>query len=250
MGQNKSPEQLAKFLSYVLGRRPEEFGLIPDEDGYVKIKDLLKAVCEEEGWGYVRRAALDEILITLTKPPVEITDNNIRAKNREKLPKRTLAQNLPKLLYTCIRRRAHFFVMENGISPAGYSYIILSSSSDMAIRIGKRSDQEPVKLIVQVQNSVDQGVVYYEAGETLFLTEFIPADCFTGPPLPKQKPETQKQDAPKEPQRQQFPGSFFPDFEQEKDKKRYENKKKKKEIAKEKDKKRGRKQKQKMWEES
>ncbi|MCP4104632.1 MAG: hypothetical protein GY749_03695 [Desulfobacteraceae bacterium] len=249
MGQKKSPEQLAKFLSYVLGRRPDEFGLIPDEDGYVKIKDLLKAMCEEEGWGYVRKAAVDEVLFTLPNPPVEIMDNNIRAKNREKLSERALAQNLPKLLYTCVRRRAHAFVMENGISPTGYSHVILSSSSDMARRIGKRIDQEPVELIVQVQNSEKQRVVYYEAGETLFLAEFIPAGCFTGPPLPKQKPETQKKDAEEAPQRQKFPGSFFPDFGQEKkEEKPYERKKKKKEIAREKDKRRMRKQKQKMWE--
>lgn len=245
MGQKRSPEQLAKFLSYVLERRPDEFGLIPDEDGYVKIKDLLKAVCEEDGWRYVRRGSIDELLITLPNPPIEIKDKHIRAKNREKLPKQTLARELPKLLYTCVRRKAHGFVMEKGISPAGYPHVILSSDSKMAQRMGKRMDQEPVMLTVQVQNSVKQGVVYYEAGETIFLAESVPAGCFTGPPLPKQKLEQKKEDGPEKPQPQKFPGSFFPDLSEEKDNKRYERKKKKKEISKER---RMRKQKQKMWE--
>ena len=40
MSQQRSPKQLAKFLNYVLGRRPDEFGLVMDKDGFVKIKDL------------------------------------------------------------------------------------------------------------------------------------------------------------------------------------------------------------------
>jgi len=47
----RSPQNLAKMLAYVLGRRPDEFGLIPDAEGFVRIKDLLKALHEEEGWG-------------------------------------------------------------------------------------------------------------------------------------------------------------------------------------------------------
>ena len=32
MGQGKPPKQLAKYISYILGRRPDEFGLVPDTD--------------------------------------------------------------------------------------------------------------------------------------------------------------------------------------------------------------------------
>ena len=44
MSLQRSPKQLAKLIDYILSRRPDEFGLVPDKDGYVKIKDLLKAV--------------------------------------------------------------------------------------------------------------------------------------------------------------------------------------------------------------
>ena len=30
----------AKFLAYILGVHPDEFGLVPDKEGFVKIKDL------------------------------------------------------------------------------------------------------------------------------------------------------------------------------------------------------------------
>jgi len=250
VGKQRSPQQLAKFLSYILERRPDEFGLVLDEDGYVRIKDLLKAVCEEEGLKYVRRAAIDEILFTLPKPPIEMDDKRIRAKNRILLPKHTVTKDIPKLLYTCVRRKAHGFVLDKGIFPQGYPHIILSSDRDLAERMGKRADQSPILLTVQARKSADEGIVFYQAGEAVYLADFIPADCFTAPPLPKQKEESKKQEVPKEKERQQFPGSFFINLADEGDKKRSARKKKRKEIAKEKSKKRLRKQKQKIWSEN
>ena len=58
--QQKHTQKLAKFLDYVLGRNPDEFGLVPDEQGYVKIKELLKALNQEEGWRHLRLANINE----------------------------------------------------------------------------------------------------------------------------------------------------------------------------------------------
>ena len=104
MAKQRSLEQLAKSIFYILGRNPAEFGLVPDTDGFVKIKEFLKALSEEDGLKYVRRSNINEILITLPNPPVEIRGNHIRAKHRFAMPTNVPAQNLPKLLYTCIRR--------------------------------------------------------------------------------------------------------------------------------------------------
>lgn len=75
MTQPKSLKQLSKFLGYILGYSPCEFGLIPDSDGFVKIKELLKAVCEEDGWRHVRWNHIREIMITETHPPIEVQEN-------------------------------------------------------------------------------------------------------------------------------------------------------------------------------
>ena len=80
MSKQRSPKQLAKFIDYVLSRRPDEFGLVMDEDGYVKLKDLLKAVNEEEGYRYVRQAHLKEIMLTLPDHSLEVADTKIRSK--------------------------------------------------------------------------------------------------------------------------------------------------------------------------
>ena len=80
MAANQPLNKFSKFLSYVLGHKPDEFGLLPDQEGYVKLKDLLKAVNEEEGWRHIRKTAIDELMITLPHPPVDIKGALIRAR--------------------------------------------------------------------------------------------------------------------------------------------------------------------------
>jgi putative RNA 2'-phosphotransferase len=217
MALQKSPKRLAKLLDYILGRRPDEFGLVADSGGYIKIKELLKALSEEEGLTYIRRAHLDEILLTLPDPPFEISDNQIRAKYRRHLPEHAYAPDPPKLLYHCVRQKAYPHVYTKGLNPTGYSRVILSSSLSLAQRMGKRIDRSAVLLTVQVQHCLDKGIVFFKAGDTLFLADYIPPDCFRGPPLPKEKPDAAKP-AEQQPRLQRRPaGGYFIDLDDKSD---------------------------------
>ncbi|UCD88587.1 MAG: RNA 2'-phosphotransferase [Desulfobacterales bacterium] len=232
MVKRKSAKQLAKFIAYVLGRKPGEFGLVADDNGYIKIKEFLKAICEEEGFRYVRRSHIDEILVSLTNPPIEIHNNYIRAIYRDNLPQQKPTQNLPKLLYTCVRKKAYPLVLVKGIRPMDFNKVILSSTPQMAERIGKRKDQSPVLLTVQTQKSMAQGIIFYAAGETLFLAESIHIGCFTGPSLPKQKTPVIKQEAPADQALPKYPGSFIVEKHNIDDRKKtYQQKKKRKKAA-------------------
>jgi len=249
MGHKRTPKQLAKLISYMLGRRPDEFGLVPDANGFVKIKELLKAIGEEEGLRYVRRFHINEILVTLPDPPIEISANLVRAKSREHLPERIPVTAPPKLLYTCVRQKAYPFVLNKGIFPLGRGHVIFSSEKKMAEKIGKRIDHTPVLLIVQTQKAGNNGVVFFQAGDLLFLAETIPFGCFTGPPLPKEKPELKKAEAPKKEKPKSLPGTFLMDLTEEKDrKKRSKRERKRKEIGWKKERKKMKRKKENMWE--
>lgn len=209
MAKSKAPQRLAKFLVYILERRPDEFGLVLDKEGYIKIKELIKALNEEKGWKHVRRFHINEILYSIPNPPFEIVDNRIRAKRREHLPRPNAAPQLPKLLYTCVRRRAYPFLAQKGISHSGNQQVVLSAKRDLAERIGKRTDSQPVMLTVHAQAAVENGVLFQQVGELLFLAPSIPPTCFNGPPLPKEKPRAQKQEQPSEDATPKVRGSFW-----------------------------------------
>ncbi len=194
---SKAIQSAGKFLAYVLGRHPDEFGLVPDQEGFVPIKELLKALHEEEGWRHVRSGLLNELLISARPAPIEIDGNRIRAVDRGRLPKISEVMYLPKVLYLAIRRKAYASAIENGLRAGGRPSLILSSDKAMALRIGMRRDNQPVLLSVQVHKTREQNVVYHQFGKNLFLTDRIPAGTFSGPAAPKPKPAAPREAAKK-----------------------------------------------------
>ena len=83
----------------------------------------------------------------------------------------------------------------------------------MAERMGRRSDHAAVLLTVQVSHAEDKGVVFFQAGESIYMAEYVPPGCFSGPPLPKEQAEARKTDKSKTEPAQTLAGSFFMDLE-------------------------------------
>ncbi|MCJ7772370.1 MAG: hypothetical protein MUP22_04450, partial [Desulfobacterales bacterium] len=84
----------------------------------------------------------------------------------------------------------------------------------LAERIGRRRDHEPVMLTINTQRTIDQGVFFFQTGETIFTAKEIPPGCFTGPPLPKPKAEIIKIGQRDKEDTRKMSGSFmmkFPD---------------------------------------
>lgn len=206
MAKKHPAEQFAKFAEYVLARRPEEFGLVPDAEGFVKIKEFLKAVSETPGWSHIKRSHINEMLLVCASPPAEIADERIRAADRSRLREKTPSPEPPKLLYTCIRKKAHSVVFEKGIFPTHHSEVILAATTEMAERIGRRRAGDPVRLTVKTAQAMEKGVVFHEAGEGLYTADYIPTEVFAGPPLPKEPEKSAKPEKPKSPP---APGSFI-----------------------------------------
>jgi putative RNA 2'-phosphotransferase len=212
MGHGNAPEKLSKFLEYVLGRNPDEFGLVPDDDGFVKIRELLKAFHEEDGWKFVRKAGIDEVLISIANPLVEVEGDRIRAIHREHLEKRAYAADPPLLLYTCVRQRAYPHALKKGVGPMGRKNVVLASDGELALRLGRRFDAHPVLLTVNVAQAHDRGCLFLKVSPRLFLCRHIPEGSFSGPALPKEKKAVPAKEKTPKPQRSETPGSYFPDL--------------------------------------
>jgi len=182
---------------------------VPDPEGFVRIKDLLKALQEEPGWKHVRRAGIDELVISLPNAPVEIAENRIRAVDRRHLPTPEAVRDLPRLLYICVRRRAHPVVVSKGMRSAEGGWLVLSDDRVLALRLGKRIDASPVLLTVHTGSRAARSVIFFSSGEHLFLARSLPPDCLSGPPLPKEKKTEPK--GPAKPLAPKEPGSFYLD---------------------------------------
>jgi putative RNA 2'-phosphotransferase len=182
-------ENLSRFLLYILGRRPDEFGLVPGKDGFVKYKELLQAIHEEPGWGYVRQSHINEVLLGKDRPLFQIEDNHIRALERKwQLELNEPVKVLPGILYTAVRKRAHPVAMEKGLTSTEGRYLVLSPNKSMALRIGRRRDPKPVLLEVMTGTVEKQRISFYAFGD-LFVSLQIAARFISGPPVPKEDME-------------------------------------------------------------
>jgi putative RNA 2'-phosphotransferase len=210
-------DSLSRFVVYILGHRPDQFGLVPDSDGFVSYKELLWALHEEPGWGYVRLGHINEVLLGKDRGLFETAGDRIKVTERRwLLDLATPASSPPKILYTPIRRKAHTHVMEKGLK--GDGFLVLSADPDMALRIGRRKDQKPVLLEIRTEPAMEQGVLFYPFGD-LFLATEIPAGLIAGPPVSPEfrevKATAQKKVKPKPPDF--APGTFVMDMDRDPD---------------------------------
>jgi putative RNA 2'-phosphotransferase len=177
----------------VLGHRPDEFGLVPDREGFVAYKELLQALHEEDDWRYVHRSHINEILLGSDRARFQSEGERIRSVERRwELDRHRPVPSLPKILFTAIRRRAHPVVMENGLKGAEDRLLALSPHRDMALKMGRRRDQDPVVLEVLAEAAAEKRILFYSFGD-LFLSPEIPARFIGGPPLPKEISDRGKQ---------------------------------------------------------
>ena len=213
MGRQKDPRQLEKFMSYILGRRPDEFGLVLDENGFVRLKDLLKAISEEPGWGYVRKSHIHEVLMISREDSFVMENDRIKAVASNNALNQDKQIVPPGLLYHCVRRRAYPVVFREGITPLGQAGVFLATTKDLALRIGKRRDTAPVLLTVHADKAFEAGIRFSRQGEFIYITDHVPVGCFSGPPLPKEKKESPKPKRESIPIPEELPGGFALDME-------------------------------------
>jgi putative RNA 2'-phosphotransferase len=220
--QEFKQDGLSRFLVYVLGHRPDEFGLLPNLEGFINFKELLQALHEETGWSYVRQSHLNELLMGKGRALFETSDKGIRSRVRHwEVKLAEPLQSLPKVLYTPVRRRAHPVVMEKGLEFKDGRYVTLSSIRDMALRIGRRRDQQPVILEVVAMAARDEGISFNSLGD-LFFSPQIPAKFISGPPVHEKafqehRATPVKKEGPLPSQFDFAPGSFLLDAHRDPD---------------------------------
>ncbi len=204
----KQLEGLARMLTYILCHRPDEFGLVLKDDGFVSIKTLLQTLAAEPGWGFVRRRHLDQVVGLISPPAFEIAGEQIRALIPEPARlRRPPGEPSPALLYVAIPPKAHAKVWEEGLKPPPDRELILSTTKDAAVKLGRRRSPHPVIVTVQAQAAASRGISLTGYGEGLYLAPALPRDLLQLP-TPPQVPEKPKPEKPRPP----TPGTFFLDL--------------------------------------
>lgn len=235
---NHQRQKLLKLIHYCLAQRPDEFGLVPQNDRY-RLKDVLKALAEDG-----RRVSLTQLkelnfLAAAEGQPAPLDlDNGFIALRSDPPPQPTPHSNPPALLYGHCRTRAYNNVAEKGLSPGRGDRVILAVDRAMAERLAARQGGDQVIVTVQVGRAVEGGEVFERFGEALYLTPGLPANYLQMPRPPKERPEQaapkpkKKPQEPRLPQADELPGTFKLRLPEEKEEQAQRRKDKKREWQK------------------
>ncbi len=196
----------------MLSRRPDEFGLVP-QDGSYRLKDVLKALQEEGSPVGEGRLAELNVLAAADGEPAPLAIEGGRISWRKQVPPEpSYVDEPPALLYGFCRRRAHAHVTERGLGPSSGEWVVLAEEKAMAERLGRRIDREPIIIVVQARRAAETGQVFHRLGQAVYLTDEIAPHLLTLPPPPKDKPDREKpartEPRPRMPAPDAMPGSF------------------------------------------
>lgn len=209
-------ENLAKILKHLLGKAPDEYGVVLDPEGWIDLKSLAAALGENPDTKGISSSRVQDLDWALEDCPFEIEPKRIRVRpDPEFIPPQREYLPPPTLLYYGCRRKPYRVYVEKGIHPNDDREIILAREPEMATRIGRRRDPKPILVEVNTDIAVAYGARFQSYGDALFLADRLPKESMFGPPvkdeetLPKAKPKSKPKDyeafVPEAPS----PDSFF-----------------------------------------
>lgn len=206
---------LVKMLTYVLGINPAEFGLLPDEQGWVDSKELINALHEQDGWRHARLSMLSDVAVRIAPGEFELAEKKVRCLARR--PGRPQVNvDPPGHIYVGVRRRGWPVIKDRGLSAGARGPVMLAKDKERALVLGRRLDAEPILITVQAGLAQDMGAVFSGWGDELYISDWIPADCLMGPavvPRPVAKKAAKEKPEPgpkgKMPSPDAMPGSFL-----------------------------------------
>ncbi len=184
----RNQKKLSKLLFAILARNPFEYGIVPDSEGWVKIKDLHWALMQGDAFRSLSVRGLVQFFELYTPGRMEQSGGRARALPEFQQPGILdfSVAAAPPVLYLPVRRRAHAHVLAHGVRvSAGREWIILWPDRERALTAARIWDSDPLLGVVDAAAAVAGGSVLYAAGrKELFLARWLAPDWIDLPPLP------------------------------------------------------------------
>lgn len=169
--------KLSKEISYALRHKPEEYNLSLDEEGYVFISDLLNSINSKNH--YSKTITIDdvyEVIRISDKKRLDIKDDMIRALYGHSVE--TTIQKVeaipPDVLYHGTSHKVIDLIMSDGLKPMNRQYVHLSTSIDVAKKIGQRRDNNPIVIKVNAKKAYEDGFSFYYGSDNIWLSNELP----------------------------------------------------------------------------
>lgn len=177
---NPADIKRSKRLSLVLRHRPDSIGLTLDENGWVQVSSLLKALSEHGT--VLSRDDLLRVVADNDKQRFEIdaVSDRIRARQGHSIAVELGLDPVepPAVLYHGTPKRNLDSILTTGLDRRKRHHVHLSGDIETAQRVGRRRGEEVV-LVVDAAGMAARGIVFWRTGNGVWLTESVPPSFLT-----------------------------------------------------------------------
>jgi putative RNA 2'-phosphotransferase len=172
--------KISKYLSRHLRHDPGRIGIRLDEQGWVDVDVLLKALADRNF--QVSRDELEEVVRSNDKQRFALRDGKIRANQGH-----TVDVDLgltpvapPPVLYHGTTGGFVASILDGGLKPMDRHHVHLSPDRETATKVGSRRGR-PVVLVVDAERMTGEGYTFYKSENGVWLTEHVPSWAITLP---------------------------------------------------------------------
>ncbi len=179
---SRRAKRLGKLLAGLLRHFPEAVGLRPDEEGWVDIDELVRAIKtrwrNRHLYQWLKPEHVYEVAAMDDKGRFEVRDGRIRATygHSYKVKITYPEDKESKILYHGTTRESLRKILSEGIKPMRRLWVHLSSSPEDALLVALRKTRYPVILKIDAEKLRRIGPIY-KAGRSVRLVKYVPPEC-------------------------------------------------------------------------
>ena len=173
-----------KFLALILRHKPETIGIQLDQNGWARISDLIANWGQGRKKGLITESEIFEIVRTDDKNRYELNEDQtkIRARQGHSLSNVDvgLEQKVPPsvLYHGTVQKYIDLIKNSGGLIKGSRQYVHLSENIETAKQVGGRRGT-PVIIVVDSKRMSEEGVVFYQSTNGVWLTDFVDEKYFT-----------------------------------------------------------------------
>lgn len=172
--------KLEKLLNAMLSLCPDVYGLVLNDEGWISIKELHRAVVCEDSFSYITPAFLTQFFL-INNQQYEV--NGCMVKRRDISPFLPLpVESPPDVLYVAVSSRSYDAVKKNGLKGVA-GRVVLFVTSELAVSVVERRFSSYVLLQIKTDRAMDLGCRFCLYGESIYLSDHIPSNAIVFPLL-------------------------------------------------------------------
>ena len=177
MEKSNNLTKTSQIISHALRHEPWKYGIELDNNGWVEIEKLVKAVEEINPGIQINQQLIQDILNTSDKKRFEIQEDKIRAFYGHSIPNKIEypEANPPAILYHGTGSKYVEAILKEGIQAMSRQYVHLTEDLNIAKIVGKRKDGELVVLTINSFDAYTNGIKFYNPSENIWLADQIPS---------------------------------------------------------------------------